>query len=55
MAIDADGLPSLTLGNSDSLRVAEWVLEIGSPFSLNYSVSQVIVRLSGRSISSFSL
>ena len=50
--IDADDLPSLKLGNSDSVDVGEWVLAIGSPFGLDYSVSQGIVSAIGRSIPS---
>lgn len=50
--IDADNLPSLALGNSDDVDVGEWVLAIGSPFGLDYSVSQGIVSAIGRSIPS---
>jgi len=43
-------LPSLTFGNSDSLRVGEWVLAVGNPFSLNSTVTAGIVSAKGRSI-----
>ncbi|MBC6993454.1 trypsin-like peptidase domain-containing protein [Neolewinella lacunae] len=43
-------LPSVAFGNSDSLRVGEWVLAIGNPFSLNSTVTAGIVSAKGRSI-----
>ncbi len=43
-------LPSLVFGNSDSLRVGEWVLAVGNPFSLNSTVTAGIVSAKGRSI-----
>jgi Do/DeqQ family serine protease len=43
-------LPILTFGNSDSLRVGEWVLAVGNPFSLNSTVTAGIVSAKGRSI-----
>lgn len=50
LRIDAEDLPMLTLANSDNLEVGEWVLAIGSPFGLDYSVSQGIVSAKGRSL-----
>lgn len=50
LRIDADGLPFLTLGEDDSLEVGEWVLAIGSPFGLDYSVTAGIVSAKGRSL-----
>ena len=47
--IDATGLPTLTLGDSDTLRVGEWVLAIGNPFGLSHSVTAGIVSARGRS------
>lgn len=49
--IDADNLPSISLGDSDKMRVGEWVLAIGNPFSenLNHTVTQGIVSGIGRS------
>ena len=47
--IEATGLPVLTLGNSDTLRVGEWVLAIGNPFGLSHSVTAGIVSARGRS------
>ncbi|WP_204275054.1 S1C family serine protease, partial [Stenotrophomonas maltophilia] len=36
--VEATGLPSLKLGDSDKVRVGEWVLAIGSPFGLDNTV-----------------
>ena len=50
LRIDAADLPTLKLANSDNLEVGEWVLAIGSPFGLDYSVSAGIVSAKGRSL-----
>ncbi len=50
LKIEATELPSLMFGNSDSLRVGEWVLAVGNPFSLNSTVTAGIVSAKGRSI-----
>jgi len=50
LRVDAANLPTLTLANSDDLEVGEWVLAIGSPFGLDYSVSAGIVSAKGRSL-----
>ncbi|MFT6101597.1 MAG: serine protease Do [Granulosicoccus sp.] len=52
LKIDAENLPYLTLADSDNLLVGEWVLAIGSPFGLDYSVSAGIVSAIGRNIPS---
>ena len=46
--VDAKELPTLSLGNSEKLRVGEWVLAIGSPFGLSHSVTSGIVSARGR-------
>ena len=46
----AGELAALRFGNSDSLRVGEWVLAVGNPFSLNSTVTAGIVSAKGRSI-----
>lgn len=43
-------LPVLTLGDSDRIRVGEWVLAIGNPFGLEHTVTQGIISASGRVI-----
>jgi serine protease Do len=45
-------LPAVSLGNSDSLKVGEWVAAIGSPFGLQYTVTAGIVSAKGRAIGS---
>ena len=50
LRIDATGLPRLPLAASDDLEVGEWVLAIGSPFGLDYSVTAGIVSAKGRSL-----
>jgi len=49
--IDAKNLPVAPLGDSDKLRVGEWVLAIGNPFSeqLHHTVTKGIVSAKGRS------
>ena len=50
LKIDADRLPMLTLANDDDVKVGQWVLAIGSPFSLDFSVTAGIVSALGRSL-----
>ncbi len=52
LKIEAEGLPSVRMGESHDLKVGEWVLAIGSPFGLSYSVSAGIVSYIGRSLPS---
>lgn len=46
--IDATGLPTVRLGDSNALRVGEWVIAIGNPFGLNQTVTSGIVSARGR-------
>ena len=39
LKVDAEGLPVLQFGDSDELKVGEWVLAIGSPFGFDHSVT----------------
>jgi|TARA_B100001093_G_scaffold167279_1_gene159875 serine protease Do len=50
LKIDAENLPILKVGKSKSLKVGEWVVAIGSPFQLRFSVTSGIVSAKGRSI-----
>jgi serine protease Do len=48
--IDGTNLPIVKLGNSDAVRVGEWVLAVGNPFKLNSTVTAGIVSAKGRNI-----
>ena len=48
--IDAKDLPTLPMGNSDALRLGEWVLAIGSPYGLQSTITAGIVSAKGRSL-----
>ena len=50
LKIDGDDLPTVKLGDSNSLKVGEWVLAIGSPFGFDHSVTAGIVSAIGRSL-----
>jgi serine protease Do len=45
-------LPTLPLGNSDKIRVGDWVLAVGNPFGLGHTVTQGIISATGRAIGS---
>lgn len=49
--IDASGLPVLPMGDSDDLRLGQWVLAVGNPFGLNSTVTAGIVSAKARSLS----
>ena len=46
--IDATGLTASKLGDSDAAKVGEWVVALGSPFGLSYSVTQGVLSAKGR-------
>ena len=50
LKIEASNLPSLEFATPDALKVGAWVLAIGSPFGLDYSVTAGIVSAIGRSL-----
>ncbi len=50
LKVDADNLSFIRFGNSDDLRVGQWVLAVGNPFNLTGTVTAGIVSAKGRSI-----
>ena len=50
LKIDASSLPVIRMGNSDDLRVGEWVLAVGNPFNLTSTVTAGIVSAKARNI-----
>ncbi|MGC2166265.1 MAG: DegQ family serine endoprotease [Gallionella sp.] len=52
LKIEASGLPVITKGDSNRLKVGEWVVAIGSPFGFDNSVTAGIVSAKGRSLPS---
>ncbi|MEQ8953588.1 MAG: trypsin-like peptidase domain-containing protein, partial [Gammaproteobacteria bacterium] len=50
LKIDADDLPHVSFGDSEVVRVGDWVLAIGSPFGLEFSAAAGIVSAKGRSV-----
>lgn len=50
--IDASDLHVITMGNSENLRVGEWVLAVGNPFGFTSTVTSGIVSAKARNISS---
>ncbi|MFI9653304.1 DegQ family serine endoprotease [Guyparkeria sp. GHLCS8-2] len=50
LKIDAEDLPTVTIGDSDDVDVGEWVLAIGAPFGLDHSATHGIVSAIGRDL-----
>ncbi len=48
--IEADSLTAIPMGDSDALKIGEWVLAIGNPFNLTSTVTAGIVSAKARSI-----
>ena len=48
--IDGKNLPTLPIGDSEKLKVGEWVLAVGNPFNLNSTVTAGIVSAKARSL-----
>lgn len=48
--IDASGLSAITFGDSESVKVGEWVLAVGNPFGFNSTVTAGIVSAKARSL-----
>ncbi|MFT3756829.1 MAG: DegQ family serine endoprotease [Pseudoxanthomonas sp.] len=49
LKIEASGLPSIRVGDSNTLKPGQWVVAIGSPLGLDHSVTAGIVSAVGRS------
>lgn len=50
LKVDATALPFMAYGNSDDVKVGEWVLAVGNPFNLTSTVTAGIVSAKARSI-----
>ncbi|MFT7688923.1 MAG: serine protease Do [Candidatus Azotimanducaceae bacterium] len=50
LKIEENDLPAVELGRSETLKVGEWVMAIGSPFGFEHSVTAGIVSAKGRSL-----
>ena len=50
LKIDAENLPYLTYGDSDALKLGEWVLAVGNPFNLTSTVTAGIVSARARNL-----
>ena len=48
--IDAKDLPAIKIGNSDELKLGQWVLAVGNPFNLTSTVTAGIVSAKARSL-----
>ena len=54
LKVDAKGLPVIPFGNSDNLRLGEWVIAIGSPYDLRSTITAGIVSAKGRAMPNYS-
>lgn len=50
LKIEGDDFPTLPIGDSDALKVGEWVLAVGNPFNLTSTVTAGIVSAKARSL-----
>ena len=50
LKVEANGLPIIPFGDSDKLRLGEWVIAIGSPYNLRSTITAGIVSAKGRSM-----
>jgi serine protease Do len=48
LKVDAKALPAVKFADSDKARVGEWVIAIGSPFGLDYTITAGVVSAKGR-------
>lgn len=50
LKVNAKGLKTVTYGNSDDVRIGEWVLAVGNPFNLTSTVTAGIVSAKARNL-----
>lgn len=50
LKIDGEDLPTLAIGDSDALKVGDWVLAVGNPFNLTSTVTAGIVSAKARNL-----
>jgi len=50
LKINEKGLPFISYGNSDDVKIGEWVLAVGNPFNLTSTVTAGIISAKGRNI-----
>jgi serine protease Do len=48
--VDEEGLPAIVWGNSDDVRIGQWVIAVGNPFDLTSTVTAGIVSAKARNI-----
>ena len=53
LKVEADNLPVIPFGDSDKLRLGEWVIAIGSPYDLRSTITAGIVSAKGRSMPNY--
>lgn len=50
LKVNTDELPYITFGNSDAVKVGEWVLAVGNPYNLTSTVTAGIISAKGRDL-----
>jgi len=51
LKVEAENLPYIIFGDSDAIKVGEWVLAVGNPYSLTSTVTAGIISAKGRDLS----